>query len=96
MAKSSRSQKYLKRADTYLVLDTMHKRVNKMCISLGIPQDPKSYVYFDLALLSVPQGERRKILKQIFSRWGTDIKLEHEPYLLTLEKFTKKVLEGFE
>jgi hypothetical protein len=53
-------------------------------------------VYFDLALLSIPQGERRKILKQIFSKWGTDIKLEHEPYLLTLEKFTKKVLEGFE
>lgn len=74
----------------------MHKRVNKMCITLGLPQDPKSWVFFDLALWNIPEKERRKTLKQIFSKWGTDIKLEHEPYLLTLENFTKKVLVGFE
>ena len=96
MAKSSRSFNYTKRSDVYFMLDTMQKRVNKMCISLGIPQDPKVWVYFDFALIHMEERERRKILKQIFSKWGTDLKLEHEPYLLTLEKFTKKVLEGFE
>ena len=96
MAKSFRSKTYINRAETYAKIDLLHKRVNKILMQLGLPIEPKVWIHFDLALFPMDRKERSNILKQIFSKWGTDIKLEHEIYIQMLEKYTKKVLEGFE
>lgn len=93
MAKSSRSKSYINKAEQYAKLDALYKRVTKILTSLGLPLEPGVWVYFDLALYPMPTQERRRVLKQIFSKWGTDIKLEHEPHIEMLETFLKKVLE---
>jgi hypothetical protein len=93
-AKSSRrSKRYVTRAEKFIHLDSLYKRVQMLRYKVGLKGDGKAHISFELALHKFPLEERRKILKDIFSPDGRDIKLEHEPHIEMLETFLKKVLE---
>ena len=87
MANSSRSRNYRSRADKYMEVDALHKRVLAILNKSGMRNDPKAYLVFDLALYPMNVDERRKILKKIFSPDGREIREEHKPHIELLETF---------
>ena len=87
MANFSRSNKYRTRAEKYMELDNLHKRVLAILSKTGLKNDPKAYLAFDLALYPMDIDQRRKILKRIFSVDGREIKEEHKQHIELLETF---------
>ena len=90
MANFSRSNKYRSRAEKYIEIDNLHKRVVAILIKSGLRNDPKAYLAFDLALYPMDVDQRRKILKKIFSPDGREIKEEHKQQIELLESFFEK------
>jgi|688.fasta_scaffold282932_3 hypothetical protein len=87
MANFSRSNKYRSRAEKYMEIDSLHKRVVAILTKTGLRNDPKAYLTFDLALYPMDIDQRRKILKKIFSPDGREIKEEHKQQIELLETF---------
>ena len=87
MANFSRSNKYRSRAEKYMEIDSLYKRVVAILIKSGLRNDSKAYLAFDLALYPMDIDQRRKILKKIFSPDGREIKEEHKQHIELLETF---------
>jgi 3-hydroxy-3-methylglutaryl CoA synthase len=93
MGKSSRrARTYKTRAEKFMYLDTLHKRVNAIRTKTGLKHDKKAYLSFDLAFYKMDVDDRRKLLKEIFSEDGREIKIEHEPHIELLETFIQKII----
>jgi len=90
MANFSRSKTYRTRAEKYMELDNLHKRVLAILNKTGMKNDPKAYLAFDLALYPMDIDQRRKILKRIFSPDGREIKEEHKQHIELLETFFER------
>jgi hypothetical protein len=93
MGKSSRRSKtYKTRAEKFMYLDSLHKRVKALQTKTGLLNDKKAYLSFELAMHKVDVDQRRKLLKEIFSEDGRDLKIEHESHIELLETFLQKII----